>query len=125
MVWKTRKEDIDKKNLYVSKINSGSEAEEGGVVIGSKLLCFNGEMIEDLGAKQIYLRSTQVSLPVTITFLKPATSSVSPRKPCMNLRQTYSPPAMIESGYVGTPSASTTDEDDEDGLDATFRGIVY
>merc|ERR1712129_423980 len=43
----------------------------GGVKLGSKLLSFNGEMIEDLGAKLIYKKLSQEEMPLTITFLKP------------------------------------------------------
>lgn len=73
MEWKTTK--TDKKNLYVSKVAPDSQAEEGGVVKGSKLLSFNGEMIENLGAKKIYGKLADADLPMTITFLKPKTVS--------------------------------------------------
>eukprot|EP00484_Ammonia_sp_Unknown_P021754 CAMPEP_0197026104 /NCGR_PEP_ID=MMETSP1384-20130603/6266_1 /TAXON_ID=29189 /ORGANISM="Ammonia sp." /LENGTH=818 /DNA_ID=CAMNT_0042454715 /DNA_START=5 /DNA_END=2461 /DNA_ORIENTATION=+ len=72
MEWKTTKQD--KKNLYVSKIQDGSQASIGGVTVGSRLLSFNGEMIENLGAKKIYAKLTNVGMPVTITFLKPPKS---------------------------------------------------
>jgi len=67
MEWKTL--GAGKKNLYVSKVAPGSQAEAGGVIVGSKLLSFNGQMIENLGAKRIYDLKQQAGLPLTITFL--------------------------------------------------------
>merc|ERR1719242_2000035 len=69
MEWKTRKSD--KKNLYVSKVSPNSQADEGGVQKGSKLLSFNGEMIENMGGNVIYSKLSEAKLPLTITFLKP------------------------------------------------------
>ena len=69
MEWKTTK--TDKKNLYVSKVAPNSQAEEGGVLKGSKLVSFNGVLIENMGAKKIYAKLSQAELPLTITFLKP------------------------------------------------------
>merc|ERR1712228_923035 len=69
MEWKTTKQD--KKNLYVSKVNNSSQAGIGGVKVGSKLLSFNGELIEDKGAKVIYALLSDTDMPLTITFLKP------------------------------------------------------
>eukprot|EP00486_Rosalina_sp_Unknown_P016485 CAMPEP_0201594100 /NCGR_PEP_ID=MMETSP0190_2-20130828/191516_1 /ASSEMBLY_ACC=CAM_ASM_000263 /TAXON_ID=37353 /ORGANISM="Rosalina sp." /LENGTH=419 /DNA_ID=CAMNT_0048053573 /DNA_START=1 /DNA_END=1257 /DNA_ORIENTATION=+ len=69
MEWKTTK--ADKKNLYVSKVQPKSQAALGNVKVGSKLISFNGEMIEDLGAKNIYGKLAVSEMPLTITFLKP------------------------------------------------------
>eukprot|EP01084_Bolivina_argentea_P137493 242159_1 len=69
MEWKTLKKD--KKNLYVSKVTKKSQAELGKIGIGSKLISFNGEMIEGLGAKKIYAKLAITEMPLTITFLKP------------------------------------------------------
>merc|ERR1712141_746746 len=69
MEWKTTK--TDKQNLYVFKVVSGSYADEGGIKMGSKLLSFNGQMIEHMGAKKIHAKLRQAELPLTITFLKP------------------------------------------------------
>ena len=69
MEWKTKKED--KKNLYVTKVLKKSQAADGNVTVGSKLLAINGEKIEDLGAKKIYGTLAVAEFPITITFLKP------------------------------------------------------
>eukprot|EP01083_Nonionella_stella_P295978 1005645_1 len=69
MEWKTTKKD--KKNLYVSKVQQNSHAATGNVLVGSRLISFNGEMIEDLGAKKIYGKLALSDMPLTITFLKP------------------------------------------------------
>ena len=73
MEWKVTKSD--KNNLYVSKVQPISQAALGNVTIGSKLISLNGEMIEDMGANNIY---GKLAVSVTITFLKPFKKDIPP-----------------------------------------------
>ena len=73
--WKTT--ENDKKNLYVGKVKSKSQAASGNVKAGSKLLSLNGQMVEDVGAKIIYEALAVSEMPLTITFLKPVKENVN------------------------------------------------
>eukprot|EP01084_Bolivina_argentea_P258156 435102_1 len=71
MTWLSRKSDKDK-NLFVSNIAIDTPAYTN-VTIGSKLIKFSNESIENLGAKQIFVlyKKKYSKLPLTITFRQP------------------------------------------------------
>eukprot|EP01083_Nonionella_stella_P003574 10275_1 len=79
MTWASRKSD--RKNLYVTKIDVDSPAFYKNVITGSKLIAFEDESIEDLGAKEIfwqYKNKYDDTLPLHITFRKPEEDPSSP-----------------------------------------------
>ena len=111
MEWKTTK--ADKKNLYVSHIQPHSQAALGNVNIGSKLIAFNGEIIEDLGAKQIYGQLNISEMPLTITFLKPPQSEED-KEGDPNSPQVKSQPVAIEPVFSGSVASIDSPQDNED-----------
>lgn len=52
MTWSSRKSD-NRSNLYVSGVEKNSVAFYAGVYVGSKVLKFGNQVVEDLGAKEI------------------------------------------------------------------------
>eukprot|EP01084_Bolivina_argentea_P175742 304264_1 len=60
-------------NVFVTEIEENSTAEKENVIVGSKLVKIQDQMIENFGAKKIrkILKSKIKQLPVTITFRKP------------------------------------------------------
>eukprot|EP01083_Nonionella_stella_P085755 237887_1 len=64
----------DKKNLYVTAIDADSPGANGRVIVGSKVVAFESEYVEDMGAKKIFKtfsgKYAEV-LPLKITFRKP------------------------------------------------------
>jgi len=72
MNWGSRK--TDRKNLYVTGIDKDSPAYYLNVIMGSKLIKFGEQNIENLGAKEIfwhYKNNHDDTLPLKITFRKP------------------------------------------------------
>lgn len=133
MKWKTTK--TDKQNLYVSKVAPDSQAMEGGVLKGSKLLSFNGQLVENLGSKEIYSRLAQASLPLTITFLKPDAAKRAdrhndqdgtpepPQAPKHSSPSVESPRALMNTAAAPAPAPNPTDYSD-DAPDSLSRAIT-
>eukprot|EP01083_Nonionella_stella_P198788 729577_1 len=60
----------DRYNLYVSKVDVDSQAEQNNVRVGAKLVAINGDSIEGIGSKEIYKRLGASGVPVEIMFRK-------------------------------------------------------
>eukprot|EP01084_Bolivina_argentea_P091163 164141_1 len=66
-------ETKDKKNIYVKEVDKNSTA-MGNVVVGSVVIKFQDEYVENLGAKKVYkIFSTKYgeTTPLVISFRKP------------------------------------------------------
>eukprot|EP01083_Nonionella_stella_P014660 41166_1 len=64
----------DKMNLYVTGIDLDSPADNGLVIVGSKVVAFENEFVEDMGANEIFKTFSGKYanvLPLKITFKKP------------------------------------------------------
>eukprot|EP01084_Bolivina_argentea_P280756 480194_1 len=59
------------KNVFIAAVKTNSFAETNGVIIGSKIIKFDNENVEDMGAqniKQIFKETYCNKLPLKITF---------------------------------------------------------
>merc|ERR1719361_2898983 len=61
-------ETSDQKNLYVSSVDMGLLAHQLGVTEGSLIIQVNGQIVENLGAAQVFQISKAQPLPLSITF---------------------------------------------------------
>eukprot|EP01083_Nonionella_stella_P014661 41167_1 len=69
----------DKMNLYVTDIDADSPA-NGLVIVGSKVVGFENEYVEDMGAKKIFKTFSGTyadALPLKMTFRKPEDDGIS------------------------------------------------
>jgi hypothetical protein len=65
----------DKKNLFIKEVVLNSAAEENNVIVGSKIVRFGKQNVEDLGGKNIqkmFVNKFGKQLPLKITFRKPS-----------------------------------------------------
>eukprot|EP01084_Bolivina_argentea_P252345 423543_1 len=100
MTWASRKSD--RKNLYVTGIDPDTPAYYNNVIIGSKLLKFGDQNIENLGAKEIfwhYKNSYNDVLPLKVTFRKP-----TPPKPKTPSSPVISARMSIYQNFLTDPS---------------------
>eukprot|EP01084_Bolivina_argentea_P023348 43554_1 len=99
----------DRYNLYVSKVDVDSQAEQNNVRVGAKLVAINGDSIEGIGSKEIYKRLGASGVPVEIMFRK----RLKKRK--KNPREQSEVPSQSdgEGGYVEGSFDDAFDEYDD------------